>query len=223
MNIIRFIVLIGTKFLSRVFYRFEIKYVAPYPKTAWNDIRLGILLNHTSLIEPIFSGAFPTRYLWNIAARGVFPVADTTLNIPVIGFIIRLLAPKVMPLSRRRDDTWTSFLKALRPTDTLIFMPEGRMKRANGLDKHGNIMSVKSGIVDVLEIFRTGTMLLCYSEGLHHIQTPGAGVPKLFKTVRGTFEIITIEAYLDSFKDSTNLRSAIVADLERRRDLYARG
>lgn len=221
MSILRFIVLMTIKSLARIFYRFDITYVTPFPKSAWNEIRLGILLNHTSLIEPIFSGAFSNRYLWNIAAKGVFPVADATLKAPVIGFMIRLLAPKVIPLSRRRDDTWTRFLKELNAKDTLIFMPEGRMKRANGLDKNGQPMTVKSGIVDVLEIFKTGTMLLCYSEGLHHIQLPGSGFPKLFKTVRGTFELISIESYLERFRDQVDPRSAIIADLERRRDLYA--
>ena len=220
MNIIRFIVLASIKFLARIFYRFEIKYVGPWSDDAWKDIRLAVLLNHTSLIEPIFSGAFSLGYLWNLSCRGVFPVADTTLATPIVGQIIRLLAPKVIPLSRRRDDTWLNFLKDLKETDTLIFMPEGRMKRPNGFDKHGEPMTVKGGIVDILQMFKTGPMFICYSEGLHHIQKPGSGFPKLFKTVRATFEIMSIEAYLETFKDSIDRRTDIITDLEQRRDFY---
>lgn len=220
MTIFRFIVLASIKWLARIFYRFEIEYVRPLHKNAWKEIRLGILLNHTSLIEPIFAGAFPLTYLWNIASRGVFPVADSTLEVPVVGSMIRILAPKVIPLSRRRDETWLKFLKQLNMSDTLIFMPEGRMKRSNGLDKHGQPMTVKGGIVDVLDVFQTGSMLICYSEGLHHIQTPGSGFPRLFKPIRGAFEIIAIETYLDAFHNHPDRRSAIIADLEQRRDRY---
>ena len=100
------------------------------------------------------------------------------------------------------------------------------MKRPTGLDKHGNKMTVKRGIVDVLLRLKTGPMFFLYSGGLHHVQAPGQAVPKFFKTISVGFEVIHIEDYLASFsKDGVPptlevLQTSIVEDLERRRDLH---
>ena len=64
----------------------------------------------------------------------------------------------------------------------VIILPEGRMKRENGLDLHGNPMNVRGGIADILLAMKQGRMLIAYSGGLHHVQFPG-GVPRIFKTV----------------------------------------
>lgn len=60
-------------------------------------------------------------------------------------------------------------------------MPEGRMKRPTGLDKHGQKMTVKRGVVDVLLSMKTGSMFFLYSGGLHHVQAPGQGLPHFSK------------------------------------------
>ena len=65
------------------------------------------------------------------------------------------LAPKVVSVSRKRDRSWSHFLEQVSPEqDILIYTPEGRMKRKNGLDKNGLPMSVRGGIYDILKKFR---------------------------------------------------------------------
>lgn len=212
----RFIFFLCLKVLTRIFYRFDVRRIEPWPVDAWKDVRLAILLNHTSLIEPIFIGALPINYIWHLATHGTFAAADVTLVKPFVGHFIRFLAPKVIPLSRKRDDTWQFFLNEIEPEDTMIFMPEGRMKRPNGLDKDGKPMTVRGGIVDVLTAMRSGRMMICYSGGLHHIQSPGQGLPKLFKTVQITFEALRIEDYLAEYNHPTDLKRLIIQDLEQR-------
>lgn len=216
--LLRFIFFVGMKALTRIFYRFEVRHIEPWPVDAWKDLRLAVLLNHTSLIEPIFLGALPINYIWHLAVHGTFTAADVTLAKPIVGHLIRFLAPKVIPLSRKRDDTWQNFLATIEPNDTMIFMPEGRMKRPNGLDRDGKPMTVRGGIVDVLTTMKQGRMMLCYSGGLHHIQSPGQGFPKLFKTVKISFEALRIEDYLSTFDPTTDLKKLIIQDLEARRD-----
>ena len=104
----------------------------------------------------------------------------------------------------------------------VMILPEGRMKRANGLDSEGKPMTVRGGIADILETIGEGRMLLAYSGGLHHVQIPGDRFPRLFKTIRINLEVVDIGAYRDArMAEAGNPRGfkrAVVDDLERRRD-----
>lgn len=210
------------KAFARTFYRFESEWVGPKPKDPrWRDVRMGILLNHTSLFEPMFSGLMPSFFLWKIASRGIFPVADVTLKRPIAGRVLRFFAPDVVSLTRKRDDSWDGFLSKLDEDSVLIFMPEGRMKRPTGLDKHGRPMTVQGGVVEALKMIGRGTVLIGYSGGLHHVQAPGDRFPRLFKTIRMNFECLDIESYLASFQGMDRIdRKKLTADLEARRDKH---
>ena len=66
-------------------------------------------------------------------------------------------------------------------------------------------------------------MLIVYSGGLHHVQVPGQALPRLFKTIRLSFEFHDIEQYRDQVcaaAGESDFKRAVRADLERRRDLY---
>jgi hypothetical protein len=105
----------------------------------------------------------------------------------------------------------------------VMLAPEGRMKRANGLDAEGRPMTVRGGIADILQAVGSGRMLLAYSGGLHHVQVPGQLLPKPLRTIRVRVEPVDVEAYCRSLREtpgSEEFKRAVRADLERRRDLY---
>jgi hypothetical protein len=217
----RFLVLAGVKALSRCCFRFESEWVGRRPKRTFDDVRLAALLNHTSLFEPILVALFPLRWLWAIANNGLMPGADATLDRPIVGKLFKLLVPEMVSLTRSRDSSWTRFLSRVGERTVVLISPEGRMKRPTGLDKHGRPMTMRGGIVDVLELMNHGTFLLIYSEGLHHVQTPGGGLPRLFVRVRARFEEIPIARYKAEMGHGTpEFRANVMADLERRRDRH---
>ncbi|TBR18932.1 hypothetical protein EPO15_14790 [bacterium] len=219
--LLRFGLLAAIKVLSRLCYRFEVEWVGRPPAEPFADARIGVLLNHTSLFEPILSGVFPFAWLWAVARRGVMPGADSTLDRPVAGRLIKSLVPKAVSVTRARDRTWAEFLSHVGEEDVVLISPEGRMKRRDGLDKHGKPMTLRGGIVDVLERKREGTLLLVYSEGLHHVQAPGEGFPRLFKRVRARLEEVPIALYKAEMGHGTpEFRANVLADLERRRDRH---
>jgi len=89
------------------------------------------------------------------------------------------------------------------------------------LDKTGNPMTVRGGVSDLLAKFNDGKLLLAYSGGLHHVMTPDEKLPRLFKKIRLTLEVIGIPEYKFAFKFEHDLRQArllIAKDLETRRD-----
>lgn len=220
---VRFLFLMTIKYLAKLLYRFECGWVGERPLDAgWRDVRLAVLLNHTSLFEPIFLGALPTAFLWSLARRGGFPGAAETMSRPIAGKVLRLLVPRAVSITRRRDESWESFLGQVGTDTVFIIAPEGRMKRPDGLDKHGRPMTLRGGIVDMLLLLRTGTMLVAYSGGLHHVQEPGGGFPKIFKTLTIRFEALSIDAYLAGFSslEPGEARKAIVKDLQDRRDRF---
>ena len=97
------------------------------------------------------------------------------------------------------------------------------MKRPNGLDKHGNPMTVRGGIADILQALGKGSMLVAYSGGLHHVQMPGQVVPRLFRTLRMSLEELDIADYIEALggtDDPQEFKLRVKRDLERRRDLY---
>jgi hypothetical protein len=217
-----FSMLCWLKYLSRIFYRFDFSWVGDVPPRPWRDIRLVAFLNHTSLFEPVFLGGCPNSFIWRLAAHGVVPAADKTTGRPLVGMIFKFVAHHVVAITRERDHTWFEVLNKIDPHSMVVILPEGRMKRANGLDLHGNPMTVRGGIADVMQAIRQGRMLVAYSGGLHHVQHPG-GVPRVFKTVRMRLEIVEIAKYIDEMTRSAGadqFKKSVMRDLERRRDFY---
>lgn len=217
----RFCVLGAVKVLSAACFRFTVEWVGERPAEPFKDARLGVLLNHTSLFEPVFLAVFPWRWLRAVAARGLMPGADATLERPLAGRFFKLLVPRAVSVTRSRDRTWAEFLSHVSEEDVVLISPEGRMMRRGGLDKHGKPMTLRGGIVDVLERKSVGTMLLVYSGGLHHVQAPGEGLPRLFQRVRVRLEEVPLAGYKRAMGHGTPaFRANVLADLSRRRDLH---
>lgn len=217
--------LYAVRILARTFWRVEQRWVGEVPEgDRWAGIRVIAILNHTSLYEPIFAGAAPWRFLRKLATHGVVPIADVTLQRPIVGRFFRGLTAHVVSISRQRDRTWREVLAKIDdPKRIVALLPEGRMKRAGGLDKEGKPMTVRAGIADILLATPGGRLLLGYSAGLHHVQAPGEKLPRLFKTVRIAFEVVDVAAYRDRLlaeHGEAGFHAAVIADLTRRRDLY---
>ena len=71
-------------------------------------------------------------------------------------------------------------------------------------------------IIDRLE---DGTILLCHSGGLHHIQKPGQHLPRIFQPIRMHVEVIELTEYKARFSKNTRERKIqIVQDLQNRLD-----
>src|ERR1051325_3134350 len=218
-----FTTLLTLRYLSKIFYRHDFAWVGDVPKHPWRNHRLVAFLNHTSLFEPVFLGGVPNSFLWRIAAHGVVPAADKTTGRPLVGLLFKFVAHHVIAITRQRDDTWFKVLNKIDPRSMVIIAPEGRMKRETGLDLHGNPMSVRGDIADILLAIREGRMLLAYSGGLHHVQIPGK-VPRLFKTVRMRIENLEIADYIDEQMRNggpEQFKRNVMRDLDRRRDEYA--
>lgn len=219
-------ILLLVKLLSRLFYRHEKGWVGTPGDDPWGaDIRICAILHHTSLYEPIFAAVPPNRFLRRIARAGVIPIADKTLERPLLGQFFRLVASDVVPVTRQRDETWREVVRHAGPGKMVLLLPEGRMKRPSGLDAEGKPMTVRGGIADLIEAVGGGFMLLAYSGGLHHVQAPGERLPRLFKTVRMNLELVDLAAYRAELHarqgPEDSFRRVVVRDLERRRDLFS--
>src|SRR5947208_14230408 len=218
-----FTLLLVLKYLSKIFYRHDFAWVGEVPPHPWKHVRLVAFLNHTSLFEPVFLGGVPNSFIWRIAAHGVVPAADKTTGRPLVGLLVKFLAHHVIAITRERDHTWFQVLNKIDPRSMVIIAPEGRMKRENGLDLHGNPMTVRGGIADIMLAIREGRMLLAYSGGLHHVQIPGR-VPRIFKTVRMRIENLEIADYIEEQMAKggpEQFKRNVMRDLDRRRDAYA--
>lgn len=218
-----FLVLLVLKAVSRLFYRIDVKWIGDVPPEPWRHVRLAAILNHTSLYEALFAGACPVHFLWRLARHGVVPIAQKTTDRAVVGRFYGMVAARVVSISRERDETWSEVLRQIDPDAMVIILPEGRMKRANGLDSEGKPMTVRGGIADILETMGEGRMLIAYSGGLHHVQVPGERFPRLFKTIRLRLEAVDMATYRAARLEeggAKGFRRAVVRDLERRRDLY---
>ena len=214
--------LYSLKILSKIFYRHEFDFIEPVPPNPWKKIHLVVFLNHTSLFEPVFLGVPPAGFIWRLAAHGVVPAADKTTDRPLVGMVFKFIAHEVIPITRQRDDTWSQVLSTIDEDSMVAIAPEGRMKRANGLDLHGNPMTVRGGIADILLALKKGRMLIAYSGGLHHVQVPGH-MPRIFKTVRLRGEVMEIEDYINQMMQlggPEQFKRNVIKDLERRRDTY---
>ena len=221
-----FTFLFGLKVFSRLLYRHDLGWVGEVPDRPLRDIRLVALLHHTSLYEFLFAGSVPNAFLWQVARHGVVPVADKTIQRPVVGAFFRAIAANVVPISRQRDHTWHQVLEKLGPRSLLIILPEGRMMRKDGLDKRGRAMTVRGGIADILEAIPHGPFLIAYSGGLHHVQAPGDRWPKLFQRIRMRFEQFDVADYREARRREaeqagTLFKRAVIQDLARRRDEHS--
>jgi hypothetical protein len=218
-----FVLLLAVKVTARLFYRIDMRWIGDPPPDRWRHIRLVAVLNHTSLYEPLFAGGVPISFLWRIARHGVLPIAQKTAVRPLVGHFYKLIAANVVSITRQRDETWDQLLSHVDPDAMVALLPEGRMKRANGLDAEGRPMTVRGGIADVLESIPGGRMLLAYSGGLHHVQVPGERLPRIWKTIRMRLQVLDVAAYraeILAAAGHTGWKRGVVADLERRRDLY---
>lgn len=223
-DLVVFSLLSAVKVVSLLFYRIEMRFTGEVPEDPWHRIRLVVFLNHTSLFEPLYAGGAPFRFLFRLARHGVLPVARKTADRAVVGRFFNLVAKHVISITRERDETWKAVLERIDPDAMVVIAPEGRMKRANGLDSEGRPMTVRGGIADILDtIGGEGRMLLAYSGGLHHVQIPGERWPRLWKTIRMNLEVVDLGTYTRERRAEggpEGFKRAVIADLERRRDLY---
>lgn len=215
MNLLSKALVFGLKGTSKVFFRSEVIWHTPKDQIDWDQIRVAVVLNHTSLFEPLFVSAIPNINLWRAVDRVVVPVADVTMNRPLVGKLFRLLAPNAITITRRRDDSWNEFMEKVKGNSLILIFPEGRMKRKDGLDKNGKPMSVKGGIAEILQKIDGGKMMIAYSGGLHHVHAPGESLPKLFRSIQIGFEQVDINDYKKQF-DGQDFRAAVIQDLEER-------
>ncbi len=215
LRVIRFLLLLLLKVVASIFYPCKAHWT-PETVQNWQSIKLIIFLNHTSLFEVLFIQLVSIKGLWAIADRFIAPGADITFARPIVGKILHTLIPGIIPISRKKDETWQHFLSLVDDEKITAILPEGRMKRRNGLDKHGQPMSVRGGFVDVLQKLNSGQILFVYSGGLHHIQAPGDKLPKLFKTIKANIEISDLPNYKQQFniKDATEFKTQVMADVE---------
>jgi len=216
-----FLVLLVVKVVARLFYRFDVKFIGEVPPDPWRRIRLTAILNHTSLYEALFASVCPNHFLWRLARHGVVPIARKTSDRALVGRFYGLVAARVISITRERDETWSEVLRTIDPDAMVMILPEGRMKRATGLDADGKPMTVRGGIADILETMGEGRMLIAYSGGLHHVHIPGQRFPRPFKTIRLRLEVVDIAAYRNARLEeggAKGFRRAVVNDLERRRD-----
>ena len=222
-RVFNFLILLFLRVAVRFFYRFDFQWVGEPPADAWGAYRILAILNHTSLFEWMFIGGVPVKFLWRISGHAMVPIADITLRRPIVGTFYRLLVPNLLPITRQSDRTWKAVVDFVRDDLMVIILPEGRMKRLGGRDKEGREMTVRGGIADILQGIPSGTMLIAYSGGLHHVQAPGQHLPRLFKTLRMRLQEVDIAEYerqLGVAGDTQSFKHNVKRDLEARRDRY---
>ena len=217
-SVVSFLTLLFIKALSNIFYRYEIGWPKKN-KIIWNDVKLIVFLNHTSLFEVLYLGFLPIPFLRMLSKRMVAPGADKTLSRPIVGFFFKLFSPGMTPITRKRDNSWQQFLESIHDDSIIIIAPEGRMKRKTGLDLEGKKMTVRPGVVEVLAGLDKGQIVFAYSGGLHHVQIPGEGFPRLFKKIKMDLEVYDIAAYNAGFNEpagSQTWKKLVLDDLQQR-------
>lgn len=212
------------KIIANIFYEFEVNWLSPEyenPCKALKDVKLLILLNHTSLYEPVYIGVLPIRFLWRFTRKVIFPIASKTLDRPLVGSFWKILASKKASLTRKRDDSWHNFLNMIDDNCHVVFAPEGRMKRVTGLDLHGNKMTIRGGTSEILNKMNSGKILIMYSGGLHHLQSPGQIFPKPFKKLKLNLQLLDIQQYKTNIESkSGDFKNEVVKDLQYRLENY---
>lgn len=222
-SILSYGALLAVKHASRALYTVREEWVGDdVPEDPWAGVRLIAVLNHTSLAEGIYLAVVPNKVLRSISRHAVLPVAEETMDRTIEGWIFRTLVANAVPITRKRDHSWTRVLQQIDDPEAMVALfPEGRMMRPTGLDKKGGRMTVKPGIADVLMGLGHGRMILAYSGGLHHVFRPGASLPKFFRVVHLKIESVDIASYIQERKaEGWSFSSAVVRDLTRRRDLH---
>jgi hypothetical protein len=215
-QLLAFLILSSVKIFSHLFYRAEFKWISTHPDFPWEKARLIVLLNHTSLFEPLYIRRWSFAFIWRLLSRLNVPGADITLKRPLVGKFWKLMLPSIASVSRKSDSTWKNYLTSIRDDSIILIAAEGRMKRPNGLDKSGRPMTVKGGTADILEEINDGGMILCLSGGLHHIQKPGQHLPRLFKKLKMNFIYVDIAEYKKTLSQNPRERKIkMVADLQR--------
>ncbi|WP_448211455.1 1-acyl-sn-glycerol-3-phosphate acyltransferase [Colwellia sp. MEBiC06753] len=215
---IQYLFLLKIKYVAKSFYRFNVHTSVDLSVNDWQQVKLIVLLNHTSLFEPILLGVAPNSLVKTIANKLIIPAAESTLKRPFAGKLLKTLIPGCVPITRKKDASWQYFLDQIDHDNLTAILPEGRMKRRNGLDKHGKPMTIKPGVAEILQRINSGQMLVVYSGGLHHIQAPGDKLPKVFKTIDVGLELIDIAQYKAGFdnKHFANFQEYVVSDLQQR-------
>ncbi len=222
MKLLTALVVYSIKYFTKLFYRVEVNWITPKEEIRWAELRIVICLNHTSLFEFLFAAAIPNINLWYAIDRLVLPIADVTMNRPIAGWFFKILIPNAVPITRKRDDSWTHFLERAKGNSLMVIFPEGRMMRKDGLDKYGKPMSIKGGVTEILEKINHGKILIAYSGGLHHVQAPGEIFPRLFKRICVGFEQLNIADYKKQFAGK-DFRSEVINDLESRKHFHCQG
>jgi hypothetical protein len=218
-SLLSFLTQLLIKAFANLFFRFEIKWPNDNKNINWDEVRVIVLLNHTSLLEPLYLGFLPVKLLWRLSKKMVAPGADKTLNRPLVGFFYKVFSPGMVAITRKRDDSWKEFMESIASDSLIVIIPEGRMKRKNGLDLNGNKMTVKSGIAEVLEGLHSGKMIIAYSGGLHHVHVPGEKAYHFFKTLKMNLDLLDIADYKNMFPKpigSEEWRKSVIADLQHR-------
>lgn len=218
-GLLGFLIVMCIRAISLLFWKLEWRWINPpaNPRDVWGPGRVMVLMNHTSLYEPLFCPVMPIGFTWHFINRMTAPAADSTLKRPIVGTFWKLMIPRVKGISRKRDDTWAEFMSEIAPDSIIVIAPEGRMKRPNGLDKDGKPMTVRGGIADILERTNEGTMVLFYSGGLHHVQAPGETLPRPFQTIRMNLEWFDVQEYKRRFSaDPKEFRAQVIADFQHR-------
>ena len=217
-RVFRFSILLFLKFFCFVFFFTKVNYKNT-KNIPWEKINLILFLNHTSLFEFIFITIVPIKYLWRMSEKLIFPVADISYDKFLFGNFIKKLGPYPIRISRKRDKSWSYFLRKLTNDKILIFPAEGRMRRKTGLDKDGKPLTVRSGVCDILKKYESCPFLIMYSHGIHHVYAPEDKLPKLFKRISITIEMLSVSDYCKKFtKDSVLNKKALRSDLDRKRD-----
>lgn len=216
-HLLAFTILASVKTLSQILYKAEFNWLTEKPEEPFKKAKLMVFLNHTSLYEPLYIQAIPYASLWQMAKTFNVPGADITLDRPIVGIFWKLMIPNIASVTRKQDGTWNKYLNTIRPDSVILLAPEGRMKRPNGLDKYGKPMTVRGGVADIIESLNEGSMILCFSGGLHHVQSPGQHFPRFFKTIKMNFSYHDIKSYKASFPENPRERKIkIVQDLQAR-------
>lgn len=210
------------KMISRIFYTAEVKNVHGGPLPSWKNVKLLVLMHHTSLYEFLFLQSVPLEFLWKLPRNMIMPGADKTLKRPLTGLFFKLLVPGMISITRKRDNTWDTFLQYIDPSKIVMIIPEGRMKRPTGLDSEGKPMSVRGGVADILQRMHSGDMLIAYSGGLHHVQVPGQTIPNLFQKIKVNLELLPIADFKAPYAnlEPDAFKKAVITDLEARMKKY---
>jgi hypothetical protein len=217
-NWVRMALFSAIKVVVGIFYKTEVSWVETKEEQNWDEVRMIIFLNHTSLFEFLFLSAVPFSALMRMASHITLPFANNTADRPVTGRFFKILVPKLISITRQRDESWDHFMHQIGDEDIVLIFAEGRMMRKGGLDKNGQPMSARGGVADLMTMLEKGKVVIAYSGGLHHVQAPGDKIPRVFKKIAINFEKVDLADYIKSLPVSEELpfKKAVRQDLDKR-------